>query len=113
MAYEKPQSSDQGIKKQRGQAMDQGIDSGSSRQGTLADAHGKGIAGTSTHDLIGNLRGTEGTLTSQSGPQPSGGATGMREQLGSFESGQSDTSGAPGEDRHAVTTVPGEEKLPK
>jgi hypothetical protein len=106
--HDKPKTGDPASKKQTGQAAGQ-----SPKPGTLADAHGKGVAGTSTYDLTGHLGGTEGSLGSQSGPQPSGGATGMREQLGSFEAGQSDTSGIPGEDRRRDPRLPGEDKLPK
>jgi hypothetical protein len=101
MAYDKP--------------IDKTVKTPEPPRGTLADAHGKGIAGTSSHDLIGNLRGTEGSLTSQGAPQPSGGATGMREQLGSFEAGHGDTdTNMRGEDKRPhLSGLPGEEKLPK
>jgi hypothetical protein len=69
---------------------------------TLKDAHGQGISAESTYDLMENVSApqqNEGILGSQGEPQPSGGATGMRPQLGSFESGQTDAGGgAPGED---------------
>jgi hypothetical protein len=106
MANEKRHSSDQGLNSQRGSARDQGLDSGAQPMGTtskkpsLAEVHGKGISATSSHDLVGNLRGTEGSLVGQGEPQPSGGATGTRPQMGSFESGQRDTGpGVRGEDR--------------
>jgi hypothetical protein len=93
MAFEKRQSSDQGMNKPRGQEP---------KPMTLKEAHGQGIQAESTYDLMDHVsdpQKNEGMLGSQGEPQPSGGAPGMRPQLGSFESGQTDTGGgAPGED---------------
>jgi hypothetical protein len=89
MAYEQQPTKDHGLAR-------------ATAKPSLKDAHGKGISAESTYDLVGNPMApdkNEGILGSQGEPQPSGGAPGMRPQLGSFESGQTDTSGgAPGED---------------
>jgi hypothetical protein len=102
MAYDKKQSSDQGMSKTRG---------ATGAHGSLKDAHGKGIQAESTYDLTGHgmePARSEGHLGSQGSPQPSGGQTGMRPQHGSFESGQSDLgSGIRGEDKE-----PGEQMRP-
>ena len=60
MAFSKPQSSDQGLDKQRGQAKDQGVDSGARRLGSHDEAMRDGGRRDSGMDGQGSAKGPGG-----------------------------------------------------